>query len=197
MAKVHKRKARKDYPREGIKKGEEYYTWSLRPTGRGAGTVYRSKTAPTPQQLESNPFRRSVMEFEDRLSSEGLDKDELDSVIADIRSAADEEQGKFDNMPEGLQQGETGQKVEGRANSLNEWADELEGVDEPEEVSEDDITDDDLTEDHEFDPEDFEDDPEGLEKARKEAVERAVQAKNDEALSEWRTNIQACEYGGE
>lgn len=201
MARAHKRKAAKDYPDDGIKKGEEYWTWSLRPTGRGKGTVYRQKEQPTAAQLTGNEFQRALIGLREQLA--GVNgPDDVESIVSDIRSLADEQDEKFNNMPENFQQGDTGQRLEGRRDSLNEWADEIEGVDELEEVSEDDITDDDLAEDHEFDPEDFktEDgttDEDGLEKARKAAVERAVEAKNAEALETWCEAVKACEYGGE
>jgi hypothetical protein len=40
-----------------------------------------------------------------------------------LRDLADAEQDKFDNMPEGLQAGDTGQKIETNAGHLSEAAD--------------------------------------------------------------------------
>lgn len=45
-----------------------------------------------------------------------------------IRTVADEEQEKFDNMTEGLQQTERGQKMEENATNLSSLADELENA---------------------------------------------------------------------
>jgi hypothetical protein len=43
-----------------------------------------------------------------------------------LRELADAEQEKFDNMPEGLQQGDAGQKIEANAGALGEAADAAE-----------------------------------------------------------------------
>lgn len=60
---------------------------------------------------------------------------EIESQCSEIESLADEFQSGFDNMPEGLQQGDTGQMIEQRVEALNEYKDELEnaisGVDWP------------------------------------------------------------------
>ena len=51
-ARVHHVKAGKDYPDQGIKKGEMHYTWALfRQRAR------RSKVKPTRSQLESSEFK--------------------------------------------------------------------------------------------------------------------------------------------
>jgi hypothetical protein len=43
-----------------------------------------------------------------------------------LRELADAEQDKFDNMPEGLQQSDAGQKIESNAGALSEAADAAE-----------------------------------------------------------------------
>lgn len=56
----------------------------------------------------------------------------LESAHSDLESAQGEEQDKFDNMSEGLQQSENGQKLEENANDLEEAVnslDEAEGLD--------------------------------------------------------------------
>lgn len=58
---------------------------------------------------------------------------ELNSKVEDIgnqlRDLADAEQGKFDNMSEGLQQAENGQKIEQAAENLSSAADSCESGD--------------------------------------------------------------------
>ncbi len=48
------------------------------------------------------------------------------SPAEEIRSLGQSEREKYDNMPEGLQQGETGQTLDERANNCESWADEVE-----------------------------------------------------------------------
>lgn len=51
---------------------------------------------------------------------------DLKDEVANIQS---EEQEKFDNMPEGLQQGDGGQAIEAAANSLSECESEFDNMD--------------------------------------------------------------------
>lgn len=48
--------------------------------------------------------------------------------VAMIREMADSEQEKFDDMPEGLQQGERGEALEQAADALAQGADEMESA---------------------------------------------------------------------
>jgi type II secretory pathway pseudopilin PulG len=45
-----------------------------------------------------------------------------------LEAVRDEEQEAFDNLSEGLQQGERGQQIEENANTLSEACDGLEGI---------------------------------------------------------------------
>ena len=63
------------------------------------------------------------------------DRQELDRIVgvlreahSDLQSLADAEQEKFDNMPEGLQQSDRGQKIEESADSLSDAAGDLDAV---------------------------------------------------------------------
>ena len=125
MPRVAKRKARKDYPNSGIKKGDEYYYWKVK-TGPASGCVCRSKTPPTPSQLNTG-FAGQVGEIEASLDA-AEDVEGIRSVIDEIRELGEEQQGKFDNMPEGLQQGDTGQLLEERAGQCEEWASNIESA---------------------------------------------------------------------
>lgn len=126
MPKVITRVARKAYPAQGIEVGDTYYKWSLRPTGRGKGTPYRSKTYPTRQQLTSSDFLRSVYDIEDQLSAitaTGVEEGCLDDIIQAIRDLAEEQDEKLENMPEGFREGSV---VSERKDALEGWADDLE-----------------------------------------------------------------------
>lgn len=56
---------------------------------------------------------------------------ERDDIVSEVESLKDETQGNFDNMPEGLQQGDSGQLLEQRVSTLEEFQSELEGLDIP------------------------------------------------------------------
>lgn len=49
-------------------------------------------------------------------------KSEVEAVGSELRTLADAEQEKFDNMPDGLQQGDAGQAIENAAQQLDEAA---------------------------------------------------------------------------
>jgi chromosome segregation ATPase len=54
---------------------------------------------------------------------------EMASIMEDLGNLRDEEQEGFDNMSEGLQQGETGQRIEAAANELDEAHNTLDEID--------------------------------------------------------------------
>jgi hypothetical protein len=51
--------------------------------------------------------------------------DLLTNAVSDIENIRDEFQDGLDNMPEGLQQGDTGQLIQERIDGLEEWLQEL------------------------------------------------------------------------
>ena len=122
MPRVHHLKARKDYPDIGVTKGEMYYKWSIK-LQRG-GLVRRSKTYPRPSQLNRG-FSGRLGDIQQDISA-ASDVDDLRSLAETLRELGSEQQESFDNMPEGLQQGDTGQMLEERANNCETWADEIE-----------------------------------------------------------------------
>jgi hypothetical protein len=130
MARVHHRKARKDYPEKGIKKGDMYYFAQIKTGPRSSRTI---------RQLE--PIKQSQLTSSDFLSQlygieEGFDEivhdesavEALNDAATTLRDLGQEQQDKFDNMPDGLQQGDTGQMLEERANNCEQWADEIEQI---------------------------------------------------------------------
>lgn len=127
MARIHQRVARKDYPAEGIKKGDSYFTWKTRVTvGKSyMGRVHRSMTRPT--STSSSEFQRGL----DQIAvdfSKVEQADDLRSIAQAVRELGEECREKFDNMPEGLQQGDTGCLLDERATGCEEWADSIEGT---------------------------------------------------------------------
>ncbi len=143
MARPEQRKARKDYPQNGIKAGDLY--WYVKLKLQRGGQVKRSLTPFKPSQLTNSGFKSAFLAAGEDWEASDKDADAMRSAAEAIRSAGEEAQGSFDNMPEGLQQGDTGQSLENRASEcsriadeLDSLADELEGLDdEPAEFDED------------------------------------------------------------
>lgn len=100
MASAHfVKKARKDHPEAGIKKGESYWWWEFR-----FGGVYKSKTQPKPSQLTQSEFQSTYLSIGESLDAALQDvngKDDIDSDIEEakgsIEELRDDTQGKFDN----------------------------------------------------------------------------------------------------
>jgi hypothetical protein len=180
MARLHYRRARKDYPNVGIKKGDMYYFAQIKTGPRSSRTI-RSLTKPRPSQLNTGfaGLIGDIQEDFERIE----DIDGLREMAETIRELGSEQQEKFDNMPEGLQQGDVGQLLEERAQECESWADEIEqAVDEYEtECSDiDEMGADDL---------DLDDD------ADDEAIETARQEKRDEAFETAKENAaSACPF---
>jgi uncharacterized protein YicC (UPF0701 family) len=173
VPRVHQRKAAKDYPSDGIAKGETYYTWSIK-LQRG-GLVKRSKTYPKPQQLTTSEYRIAVLDLIDRIN-DAEDIDALRSVADDIRELANEQQEKLDNMPEGLQQGATGELIQERQQECESWADDVDAACDQLESTLSDIDD----EEAEANPENEDDEARDFESERMDALQ---EAKNESAPS--------------
>ena len=125
MAKAHfVKSARKDNP--VAKKGESYWWWKPMIGGRG-GPKRFSKERPKPSQLTNSEFLSAVYGAQESLD-EAKDADAFRTVAEEVRELGEETQGKYDNMPEGLQQGDTGQMLEERASQCSEWADQIESA---------------------------------------------------------------------
>lgn len=141
MPKVHHvKKARRALPDHDIKVGDSYYWWANRAPGSRSGFKRFSKTPPRPSQTVGSPYMQAAYAIE-----EGLDDCiNLDPILTaedvnalaqsfteaaeEARSLGEETREKFDNMPEGLQQGDTGQLLEARADACEAVADELENA---------------------------------------------------------------------
>lgn len=129
MARVHQRKARKDYPAQGIKAGDMYFTWKTRMTvGKSyVGRVHRSLTQPVLSQLTSSAWRIGLDAVSQSVAA-AEDPDGLRAAAEELRELGNEQREKFDNMPEGLQQGDTGQTLEQQAADCESAADEIEAA---------------------------------------------------------------------
>jgi predicted nucleic acid-binding Zn-ribbon protein len=124
--------AAKDYPECGIKKGESYYKWSFR-----FGGVHRSKTRPKPSQLTQSDFLSRLyqaQEFFEDLKADAYEtvadfNAEVENVKSDLEALSSDTQEKLDNMPEGLQQGDTGQLLENRVSEVESLNGEFDSLD--------------------------------------------------------------------
>lgn len=159
-----------------VEKGQKYYTWAFR-----FGPSYISLTPPRRSQLTQSSFLGQLYDLEDRIGEISADspedlQSERDDIVSELESLRDETQSSFDNMPEGLQQGDTGQLLEERVNAVEEAISEFEGV----ELDYDEPDDSELESELE---EDFTEDPEEV-KAHAEAIERLKQEKLEEWLEE-------------
>lgn len=128
MARAHfVKKARKN--NSAVKKGESYWWWSFR-----FGPKHYSKTPPKPSQLTQSDYLSQFYacqeQFEELGSGnapEGL-ADALRELGSGIEELGAEQEGKVDNMPDGLQEGDTGELLRQRAETCETLADELENA---------------------------------------------------------------------
>lgn len=120
--------ARKDYPEQGIKKGESYYWWKFRYGGKRF-----SKKPPRPSQLTGSDFLSTVYAALESVEDCPLDDAEAAALcIRDaseqIQEAGDDQGDKVSNMPDGLQQGEVAQMMEQRQSDCEQLAGDLEQI---------------------------------------------------------------------
>lgn len=130
-----------------IEIGQPYRHWRLRyGGGRVWCTVTRTRCTakacdPKPSELTNNEHHQRVFEWQER-EFEFADVDDFEStkeeLVSELQEYQDELNGRLENMPEGLQQGDTGQTLQSRIESLESVASELDGVEVelPEEPSE-------------------------------------------------------------
>jgi hypothetical protein len=116
----------------GIKIGDSYYWWKFKRGGKRW-----SKTAPKRSQLTQSNFYSAIYDLEDDLISGATADDSLgsvrDDVISSLEEIRDQCQESLDNMPEGLQQGSTGELLQERIDAMDSAISEFEGLelDEP------------------------------------------------------------------
>lgn len=138
MAKPEQRKARKDYPQNGIKAGDLY--WYVKLKLQRGGMVKRQIAPFKPSQLTNSPFKSGWLAMQEEWDASDKGGEAIRAAAEALTSLGEEAHGSFDNMPEGLQQGDTGQQLEARADAcenaaseLESLADEFEGLEEPDE----------------------------------------------------------------
>jgi hypothetical protein len=136
---VHVKKARKTKRKLGIKRGAPYWYVKTKVNGRFVTRVFLKP--PRPSQLTNSDFWSAFFSIQESVDDEprGNASDFnsfLEEVQSEIETLKDETQEKFDNMPESLQQGSTGQLLEERVSALEECLSEIEilelDIDDPE-----------------------------------------------------------------
>lgn len=120
-----------------IKVGSPYRWWKFRYGGRRVRCM-NPACAPRPSDLTQSEFLGTLYDIEETVSTavaELRDGGEPSDCAQALRDAAEELrnlgtdcQDKLDNMPESLQQGDTGQLLENRAQECESKADELDSA---------------------------------------------------------------------
>ena len=128
MARVLTRVARKDYPGDGIKKGDTYYKVSIK-TGPRSSRTMRSKTPFKRAQLTTSDYLSRVYTIADETVPAITCPDDLQSLKDELEEIKNELDEKLENMPEGLKQGPTGQTLEERMGECDDFINTLEGID--------------------------------------------------------------------
>lgn len=138
MARQEQRTARKDYPEHGIKKGDQYWFAQIK-TGPRSSRIIRSLKRIPQSQLTTSPFKSGWYAMQEAWEASSREADDIRAAAQEITDLGDQAQESFDNMPEGLQQGDTGQMLENRAQAchdaaatLEALADEFDALDKPE-----------------------------------------------------------------
>lgn len=137
MPRVETSIAAKDYPNQGIKKGEKYWHWTpYRQAKR------RSKTPPRPSQYESNETKAQVYSacesLEDFLrdADDSTSAEDIQGAIDDCKTAAEEAKDAMEEKASNIEDGfghETEQSTQFRewAEMIETWISELEGIEAP------------------------------------------------------------------
>ena len=121
------KKAQKNVKGSDIKKGEEYYWWKFRFGGK-----HVSRTPPKPSQLTRSAFLSPLYELQERiilLTASDTLPDEVSSIVDELRCLGEEQLEKQNNMPESLQDSETGQLLQDRSDNIESMVNDLEAVD--------------------------------------------------------------------
>lgn len=113
-----------------VEAGQTYYWWKFRYGGKVISTTY-----PKPSQLTQSEFLQKVYGFNERIQeAEALENlEELESlrdeIIQEAEELRDEQEEKRNNMPEHLQDVGSGEILQNRYDSLDEFINSLELLD--------------------------------------------------------------------
>lgn len=132
----HVKKARKDRPHVGIKRGDAYYWWKFR-----NGPKRFSKTRPRPSQLTQSDKKSQVLGAREEIEDAALSDiaDAIQSAAGTVQDVAEEYRDSVSAMPDNLQEGATAERMNEVADALDDIGSELESVDVPETDDEDEL----------------------------------------------------------
>lgn len=120
MPRVYEHKARRDYPAEGIRKGDVYYEWAHR-AGR-TSIKRRSRTRPRRAQLTLSSFLSTVYDIWDVDIPGAASIEDMEGIAESLREAGSEAEDSRSSMPDSLQDSPTGEMLQTRADSCEEAA---------------------------------------------------------------------------
>lgn len=182
-----------------LPKGSAYRWWKFRYGGKRIRCT-KPGCAPKGSELVNSPYISGCMaaqeSMEEALGSATCVADvqsALESAAEEITNMGEEARASFDNMPENLQMGGTGEMLEGRADACESLASELESA--AGELEEDDARD--------LDPEDEDDwvtaiEAQGVERDEGESDEDWAQRCRDAVAEENGSRLlAACEKAGD
>lgn len=133
MARVTTQKSRKEWKCGGcgrtINKGDIYKRVEMKTGPTSSVTKIRCSSCQFKRsELTTSDYKGQLYDLQDSVADITC-QDDIDTLVSSIESLAEETRDKFDNMPEGLQQGDTGQMLEQRADSLDKAKEDIDEED--------------------------------------------------------------------
>ncbi len=129
LSKIDRNQPQDDNDEILINVGESYYTWCF----YGGQPIY-SKTQPRQSQLTNNQFKQELYTIQE--SVEDFSPEDTDDVsvfveelISNLENLRDTCQESLDNIPEQLQEGNSGQILQERIENLDDVISNLENID--------------------------------------------------------------------
>lgn len=126
MSKVYHRKARKDYPDQGITKGDLYYFCQIK-TGPRSSEIIRQLTPISRSQQTTSEYLSALYALQDE-DHDFSTPEAIDSVAGSLREIGEAQAERLEEMPESLREGDTGQMMQERVQACESAAWELEGT---------------------------------------------------------------------
>jgi len=191
-----------------IAKGESYYWWQFKNSPKQF-----SKERPKNSQLTQSNFLSQLYALEEKIEEFSCDNREdfesfRDEVKEEIEQLRDECQESLDNMPEGLQQGSTGELLQERIDAMDSWASEIENIEcdydeddlrkevlEENDMDEDDVKDEEEEDGDENDEEEDDDDNDEDEKLSEDEIQEQINEKIQEKVDEAIEELQNASHG--
>lgn len=136
MATLRKQKSAKEYDcskcGSHIQKGVEYYRFSASRFQKLKPRCINCK--PTRQEMTNSDFWVQYYDIDDHIQGLTIEDMEdaqaaVDDIVEQLEMLRDEQEEKLYNMPDQLQESETGQLLQERYDGVQEMVDELQSID--------------------------------------------------------------------